>query len=248
MITAWGSIFEKFGTKIVTITDKSKSAYVPTAAQRKAIAAAGIKPSTSRPAAEFPITILNDVVKKVGASYYHSIRATDPGRHPEPRMGHAFISSWLDVGDTVVIGNIGGELFAVKNAAGISDELISSEIAKKASAPTILALAGKAKGKPSKRSYTRDDYVRNIYVVAAALIRSNGKCEQPGCTHSLFKRADGTLYLEVHHIIPLGENGDDTVANVAALCPHCHREQHFGAAKALKRRELAKYIARITKP
>lgn len=43
-----------------------------------------------------------------------------------------------------------------------------------------------------------------------------------------FRRLDGEIFLEVHHIIPLSEGGEDTVANAEALCPNCHREKHFG--------------------
>lgn len=244
MAIAWEKVFENFGTKVVTKTDKTKAAYVPTAEQRAAIAAAGISPSTQRPAAEFRITLLNSLLKSVGASYYHSVRETDPGRAPEPRMGHAFISSWLEIGDRVTLGNIGSELFAAKESALLtSDDDVVSQIAKRANPKTIIALALKAKGKPAKRTSTREDYVRNLYVVAAALIRSAGKCEMPACGHALFVREDGNPYLEVHHVIPLGEGGDDTLGNVAALCPHCHRELHFGKQRKERRTVLGKYIS-----
>ena len=38
--------------------------------------------------------------------------------------------------------------------------------------------------------------------------------------------ADGTLYSEVHHIVPLGEGGEDMPSNVACVCPAHHREAH----------------------
>ena len=31
---------------------------------------------------------------------------------------------------------------------------------------------------------------------------------------------------ERDHLVPLGEGGTDTVENVAALCPNCHRRMH----------------------
>ncbi|WP_196607201.1 HNH endonuclease [Pectinatus frisingensis] len=34
-------------------------------------------------------------------------------------------------------------------------------------------------------------------------------------------------YLEVHHVIPLSKDVDDTADNAIALCPNCHRELHF---------------------
>ncbi|MBC8673865.1 HNH endonuclease [Aeromonas hydrophila] len=40
--------------------------------------------------------------------------------------------------------------------------------------------------------------------------------------------SDGTPYLEVHHIQPLANGGEDTIQNTMALCPNCHRKRHFG--------------------
>lgn len=247
MTVAWSNVFDKFGTKVVTKTDKGKSAYVPNSAQVAAITAAGISPSTKRPADEFKIIVLNDKIKSIGASFYHSEREPDPTRPPEPRMGHAFISSsWLQVGDRVVIGNIGTELFAAKvPASPATEETFHLDIAKKANEKTVLERAKRAKGKPPKKIATREDYQRDPYVVIAAMNRSKGRCEMPHCSNALFLREDDTPYLEVHHIIPLGEGGEDTYANVAALCPHCHREQHFGKFKDVRRAMLAKHIATL---
>jgi predicted HNH restriction endonuclease len=64
----------------------------------------------------------------------------------------------------------------------------------------------------------------------------------PGCGTILFERDNGKNYVEVHHVIPLGEDGDDSLANAAALCPQCHREQHFGKGRAAKRKVLKAYI------
>ena len=44
-----------------------------------------------------------------------------------------------------------------------------------------------------------------------------------------FKRKkDNTPYLEVHHKIRLSDGGEDTIDNVVALCPNCHRKAHYG--------------------
>lgn len=70
-------------------------------------------------------------------------------------------------------------------------------------------------------------YIRNPDVVAERLFMAGGVCE--GCRAAApFERDDGTLFLEVHHILPLSEDGPDTVENTIALCPNCHREAHFG--------------------
>lgn len=36
----------------------------------------------------------------------------------------------------------------------------------------------------------------------------------------------GTCGLEIHHIIPVSEGGDDKLENLIPLCPNCHRLAH----------------------
>jgi hypothetical protein len=247
MNTNWDKIFDNFGIKQVSRTDKKKNAYVPNKNQRTSIESAGVVPSTIRPAPEFNIVVLHDAsFKSVKASYYYSERSLAANRSPEPRMGHEFISRWLNVDDKIVIGNIGSEIFAFKEALALgSDEGVTAEILRLANRETIFARANKAAGKPALRVLQRNDFVRNPYVVSAALFRANGVCEMPGCSSTLFERDDGVLYLEVHHIEPLGEGGEDTLKNAAAICPHCHREQHFGKMRLAKRNILRDHIHKI---
>jgi hypothetical protein len=71
-------------------------------------------------------------------------------------------------------------------------------------------------------------FERSALVVAIARLRANHRCEVPGCYHPGFVREDGTMYSEVHHIVPLGEGGEDVLSNVACVCPAHHREAHVG--------------------
>ncbi len=48
----------------------------------------------------------------------------------------------------------------------------------------------------------------------------------------------GSLYLETHHVIPLGEGGPDDDANVVALCANDHRRAHFSEERAAIRKKL----------
>lgn len=250
MAAAWNAIFDNFGVKRVTKTDKGKSAYVPTLEQRVAIEAAGIKPGTTRPAPAFDVVVLFDPqVNSVKASYYHSERSDEAMRPPESRMGHGIISTWLNQGDEVVIGNIGSQVFAIKlTADNVSEESVTQEIVKRASRKTIFARAKQATGRPKRRVVEREEFVRDPYVVAAAILRSNGKCEMPGCACTLFTKDDGNPYLEVHHVEPLGTGGDDTLVNAAAICPQCHRELHFGDQRKAKLRSLKAYITALPIP
>jgi HNH endonuclease len=250
MILAWEGLFDNFGVKKVSETDKIKAAYVLSAEQLSALASAQIEPSEERPAPPFEVTILFDpLVESVEASYYHSKRSEEAGRGPEPRLGRQIISSWMQIDDHIIIGNIGTRLYAAKLAAASDvSTTAAAEIAKKIDPDAILARARKATGKPGKAIRERFEFIRDANVVAGAIVRSNGACEMPGCGTTLFLRNDGLPFLEVHHIVPLAENGDDTLANAAALCPMCHRELHFGALRFEKREALANRINSLTNP
>lgn len=72
------------------------------------------------------------------------------------------------------------------------------------------------------------EFARNPDVVAEVRFRANGRCEGCGTTAPFLRAADGTPYLEVHHREQLSCGGEDTVENAVALCPNCHRKQHYG--------------------
>jgi hypothetical protein len=71
-------------------------------------------------------------------------------------------------------------------------------------------------------------FIRNPDVVAEVLYRANEVCEYCNTKAPFKKDSDGKGFLEVHHIIPLAEKGEDTVKNAVGLCPNCHRKAHFG--------------------
>ncbi len=241
----WDQLFDHYGIKIVSKTDRTKGAYLPNATQRRALAAAGFMPSLEEPHPVRTIEVLFDPeVATVEASYYHSKRSKRAKRQPEPRMGHSLISGWLQQGDRVVFGNVGSAVFVAKiDHAQSSTAPTATELATKLSGAAILARARAAKGPAARRSRVRDDFVRNPFVVAAALIRANGTCEKPACGSALFETDRGAPYLEVHHVVPLGEGGHDAIENVAALCPHCHRELHFGKDRGGLRMRLEGHLA-----
>ncbi|MDD5392119.1 MAG: HNH endonuclease signature motif containing protein [Thiothrix sp.] len=81
---------------------------------------------------------------------------------------------------------------------------------------------------PRKIKVETRAFVRNPDVVAEVLFRANGKCESCCVPAPFLKKVDGTPYLEVHHRIPLSDDGEDSVENAIALCPNCHRKAHYG--------------------
>ncbi len=62
---------------------------------------------------------------------------------------------------------------------------------------------------------------RSDFIKKYALSRAQGKCEC--CQNDApFLKRNGLPYLEVHHLIELSSNGNDSPLNVAAICPNCH--------------------------
>lgn len=84
-----------------------------------------------------------------------------------------------------------------------------------------------ARAIPNRIEVVAVSFVRNPDVVAEVLFRASGYCEYCKNPAPFIRRADNSPYLEVHHIIPLAEDGEDTVVNAVALCPNCHRRAHY---------------------
>lgn len=72
--------------------------------------------------------------------------------------------------------------------------------------------------------FSRDQRVRAAVQQRAAAY--GGYCE--ACGQRSFQRSDGSWYLETHHVLALADGGKDSTDNVAAVCPQCHREAHYG--------------------
>ena len=83
--------------------------------------------------------------------------------------------------------------------------------------------------KPKRILVTSYAFDRNPDVVAEALYRAQGNCERCLKSAPFNRKTDNTPYLEVHHLIPLSEGGNDELKNVLAVCPNCHRDLHYGA-------------------
>ena len=94
------------------------------------------------------------------------------------------------------------------------------------------AQEGQRAARPTTRVLTAREYDRNSLVITIARIRAAHRCEVRDCQHPTFETPDGVPYTEVHHIIPLANGGEDTIQNVACLCPAHHREIHLGKRSA----------------
>jgi HNH endonuclease len=241
----WLNIFDEFATKVVSKTDKVKGAYVVDKPQQIVLSAAGFSPTEGPSDRILEIGVLGTENGQLAVSYYNSLRE-GAGRTPETRMGKGIVA-WIEIGDRLTIGRIGNALFFAKekrNAAEPMPDDLGRQLAKSVDPAKIIARAKLRTGPPPRRTRQISDFVRDPYIVAAALARAQDQCEMPNCKSQLFQRDDERSYLEVHHILPFAEGGDDTLINAAALCPSCHRELHFGKLRLKKRAELKGAIDR----
>ena len=95
--------------------------------------------------------------------------------------------------------------------------------------------------RPNKYTYNGVQRYRDPNVRRRVLERSKGVCELTGAPG--FLMANGGIYLETHHIIPLAEGGSDTVDNVIALSADAHRQAHFGVDRGELRTRCLRIVA-----
>ncbi len=80
---------------------------------------------------------------------------------------------------------------------------------------------------PSQKEVRSFAYERDPYVAAYALKEAKGICYDCRKEGPFKLNATGFPFLEVHHVRMLKDGGSDTVDNVIALCPNCHRARHY---------------------
>ena len=124
---------------------------------------------------------------------------------------------------TRVLGYAFGDL-AKKLNDDVSESIKLSQKAR-------LARLAKASPMPNKVTVQTTVFLRNPDVIAEALCRAEGRCGSCGGAAPFSKNSDQSPFLEVHHKLPLSEGGEDTIENTIALCPNCHRQEHFGVPR-----------------
>lgn len=122
-----------------------------------------------------------------------------------------------------------GELQAQPPDAESMDRDFAEEIAKslRDTPEQRRARIAERSPKPLRMRVTATVFRRNPDVVAEVLMRAAGVCESCHCTAPFTRRSDGSPYLEVHHRTRLADGGLDTVENAIAICPNCHRREHY---------------------
>lgn len=95
---------------------------------------------------------------------------------------------------------------------------------------------------PIRREMLIEAFVRNARWAALARQLYGRRCMVPRCSFRLLTE-DGTLYIEVHHIIAMCHGGSpNDPRNLSVLCPNHHRAAHFG--KLIDRRRIERLIRR----
>jgi 5-methylcytosine-specific restriction protein A len=79
--------------------------------------------------------------------------------------------------------------------------------------------------KGGRREVVSEVFEHDQIVSEYAKRRADGACQLCGGP-APFSDRHGDPFLEIHHLLPLAEGGTDTIENVAALCPNCHRKMH----------------------
>ena len=99
---------------------------------------------------------------------------------------------------------------------------------------------------PTTVSATNTRFVRSPSVVAWVRQAASGNCEACGCEAPF--QSGGEPFLEVHHVVPLGEGGWDHIDNAVAICPNCHRRCHYSDDRESLRESLYSKINRLVRP
>lgn len=97
--------------------------------------------------------------------------------------------------------------------------------ARKLSSAELKLRASSSSPRAGNRAVTSNQYDRNPWIVEYARRRADGICQL--CKDKApFEDKDGNPFLEVHHIIWLSRDGEDSIKNTVALCPNCHSRMH----------------------
>ncbi len=96
--------------------------------------------------------------------------------------------------------------------------------------------------KPNRKEFLVETFARDRGWVKEAKEKFGLYCLHPGCLNT-FKKQDGLPYIEVHHIVPLFEGGEDAIWNLAVICAHHHKMAHF--ADDVTQKDLRKLLLSI---
>lgn len=103
-------------------------------------------------------------------------------------------------------------------------------------------IARRRSGESKRHGITSVVYQRDPYISVYAKRRAKGRCDLCGKQAPFFDKHQKP-YLECHHVEWLSRGGEDSVDNVVALCPNCHRRMHVLDSQS----DIAKLEERLKK-
>ncbi len=96
---------------------------------------------------------------------------------------------------------------------------------------------------PQRREHLIETYVRSTGWAKRAREAFGHDCMFKKCDNGFLKQ-DGTPYIEVHHILPMCDGGENALWNLSVLCAHHHRMAHFADAET--RLSVKQYLEKET--
>lgn len=242
LITFVEDTFGSYGLKIVSATDINKSAYVPNLEQKQIFEALSIDPLLRRNDIEIKELFTN---KTLIISYYATLRV-GANRSPEPRMGLTDLISYLSVGDEILFTSDGSNIF-IYNLSKLGNQNINNDDSEESlysqiNPDLLRQRVQNVNTRPVQVQRVVSVYSRNNALRAFVKSRANYSCEMLDCDYIAFEKENGEKYIEVHHLIPLAEGGEDSIANTVALCPTCHRKIHYSPNREQLKEALQEYI------
>src|SRR2546427_2087720 len=90
---------------------------------------------------------------------------------------------------------------------------------------------------PEEKEGFRKIRVRNAKASRKLKALYKNRCQISGDKYA-FKKVDGEVYSEAHHLVPLGEGGADSVYNIVILSPLLHRMLHYARVEGLKLKDV----------
>jgi len=234
--------FSTYGIKTVSKTDVAKSAYVPNMKQKQIFKSFGINPLDRR-----DDIIIKELFtgKELQISYYATLRK-GANRSPEPRMGLSDLISYLSIGDEILFTSDKNHIYIYNlSKTDINSSVKEEQLYTQVDEEILKEKAINVNPNPQQIEQTVKVYPRNSLLKAYVKKRSNYSCEIPNCNYKGFYKKNGESYIEIHHVIPLAEGGEDSISNTVALCPNCHRAIHYAENKEEMKQLLIDYLRNL---
>ncbi len=232
--------FINYGIKKVSATDVNKSAYVPNMKQKEVFDFFGIDPMMRSRDIQIKELFTNNILT---ISYYATLRE-GANRPPEPRMGLHDLISYLSIGDEILFAHDNHTIF-IYNLSRTTNYENEDNLVIQVDINLLKNKAIQVNPRPQQIVQTINTYPRNNAIKNYVKKRSNYSCEKPYCNYQAFIKENGERYIEVHHIIPLSEGGEDSIYNTVALCPNCHRALHYASNRYELRETLSNYLRNL---